>query len=163
MIAKWLTAMSIAATSAVAVLVMATAPRPVLAADPVETGRFVWHDLMARDVGAARKFYGELLGWRFEDTRRGDRPYVLASSAAGRVAGIVDISAMANAGQQWLSFMAVDDVNKSAAQVRSDGGRSSSNLATWMASGGPPLSPTRKGHRSGWRNCFATRQTLSSQ
>ncbi len=123
MSAKWLTAMSIAATSAVAVLVMATAPRPVLAADPVETGRFVWHDLMARDVGAARKFYGELLGWRFEDTRRGDRPYVLASSAAGRVAGIVDISAMANAGQQWLSFMAVDDVNKSAAQVRSDGGK----------------------------------------
>ena len=74
-------------------------------------------------MGAARKFYGELLGWRFEDTRRGDRPYVLASSAAGRVAGIVDISAMANAGQQWLSFMAVDDVNKSAAQVRSDGGK----------------------------------------
>ena len=123
MSAKWLTAISIAATSAVAVLVMATAPRPVLAADPVETGRFVWHDLMARDVGAARKFYGDLLGWRFEDTRRGDRPYVLASSAAGRVAGIVDISAMANAGQQWLSFMAVDDVNKSAAQVRSDGGK----------------------------------------
>ena len=123
MSAKWLTAMSIAATTVMAVLVMAIAPRHVLAADPVETGRFVWHDLMARDVGAARKFYGELLGWRFEDTRRGDRSYVLASSAAGRVAGIVDISAMANAGQQWLSFMAVDDVNKSAAQVRSDGGK----------------------------------------
>ena len=123
MSARWLTAISIAATTAVAALIVATTTGPALAADPVEPGRFVWHDLLARDVGAARRFYGDLLGWRFEDTRRGDRPYVLASSAAGRVAGIVDVSAMANAGQQWLSFMAVADVDKSVAQVQSDGGK----------------------------------------
>ena len=122
MSARLLTSVSIAAATA-AVLAVATATRPVLAADPIEPGRFVWHDLMARDVGAARRFYGELLGWRFEDTQRGDRPYVLASSPAGRVAGIVDISALPRAGQQWLSFMAVADVDKSVAQVQSDGGK----------------------------------------
>ena len=62
MSAKWLTAMSIAATSAVAVLVMATAPRPVLAADPVETGRFVWHDLMAQRCGCGAKVLRRVAG-----------------------------------------------------------------------------------------------------
>ena len=59
----------------------ANAPATVAAADPpVEPGRFVWHDLLTKDVAGARRFYGELLGWRFEDTKRGDRPYVFADT-----------------------------------------------------------------------------------
>ena len=88
-----------------------------------ESGRFVWHDLMTRDVDAARRFYGELFGWRFEDTTRGERPYVLARDAQGPVAGIVDVSAAPNAGSQWLSFMAVADIDKTVAAVRAAGGR----------------------------------------
>ena len=41
---------------------IASAPEPVTAQARVETGRFVWHDLMTKDVGAARRFYGELFG-----------------------------------------------------------------------------------------------------
>jgi len=33
-------------------------------------GRFVWHDLVTRDVAACRKFYAALLGWEFEATTR---------------------------------------------------------------------------------------------
>ena len=86
-------------------------------------GRFVWHDLLTKDVNAAKRFYGELLGWRFEDTKRGERPYVLARSGGTLVAGIVDVSANADAGPQWLSYMAVADVDKTVAQVRTDGGK----------------------------------------
>src|SRR5215510_14223784 len=123
-----MTRKSITATSASAALVLAafaaaTAPAPVDAADTVETGRFVWHDLLTKDVSAAKRFYGDLLGWRFEDTRRGDRPYVLARSGGTLVAGIVDVTANANAGPQWLSYMAVADVDKTVAQVQSDGGK----------------------------------------
>ena len=89
----------------------------------METGRFVWRDLMTRDVSAAKRFYEGLLGWTFEDTERGDRPYVLARSGGALVAGIVDVSAIADANPQWLSYMAVDDVDKSVAVVRSDGGK----------------------------------------
>ena len=98
-----MTRKSITATSVSAALVLAAAcaaavgRAPVDAADPVETGRFVWHDPLTTDVSAAKRFYGELLGWRFEDTKRGDRPYVLARSG-GTLVAAVDGSGNANAG-----------------------------------------------------------------
>ena len=95
---------------------------PASAAVVIETGRFVWHDLMTRDVAAARRFYGELLGWRFEDVKRGDRPYVLARAGSDPVAGIVDINHYPDAGAQWISFMAVEDVDKAVGVVKSAGG-----------------------------------------
>jgi predicted enzyme related to lactoylglutathione lyase len=117
------------ATSTVTVLLLAAAlgvaerAPSLAAAAPAQPGRFVWRDLMAKDVGAAKKFYGDLFGWRFEDTKRGGRPYVLARSGATPVAGIVDINGVAEAGPQWISYMEVADVDKSVAQVRSDGGK----------------------------------------
>ena len=92
MIRRLMTAMSMSAALVLAAA-FAVASAPADAADPVETGRFVWHDLMTKDVSAAKRFYGELLGWRFDDTRRGDRPYVLARSGETLVGGIVDITA----------------------------------------------------------------------
>jgi predicted enzyme related to lactoylglutathione lyase len=92
------------------------------AADPAEAGRFVWRDLMTLDVNAAQRFYGGLLGWRFENTRRGDRPYVLARLQNTPVAGIVDVSSINGADAQWLSFMTVADVDKTVALVRAEGG-----------------------------------------
>ena len=121
--------MSFTATSMVAALLLAgafgaaVAPAPADAADTVEPGRFVWHDLLTKDVAAAKRFYGDLFGWRFEDTKRGDRPYVLARSSGTLVAGIVDVTANANAGPQWLSYMAVADVDKTLAQIQSNGGK----------------------------------------
>ena len=116
-------------TSIGAALVLACAfgvanrPAPAAAAGPADAGRFVWRDLMTKDVGAAKRFYGDLFGWRFEDTKRGGRPYVLAKSGSTLVAGIVDVSANADAGPQWLSYLAVADVDKTVAQVRADGGK----------------------------------------
>ncbi len=114
-----------AALSTVLVLAsgMSQAPKPLAAADRVESGRFIWRDLMTTDVAAVRRFYGELFGWRFEDSRRGDRPYVLARVGSDPVAGIVDVSALPGAAPQWISFMSVDDVDKTIARVRSEGGQ----------------------------------------
>jgi predicted enzyme related to lactoylglutathione lyase len=83
----------------------------------------VWHDLLTTDVNAAKRFYGDLFGWRFEDTKRGDRPYVIARLASGPVAGLVDVSGIADAGPQWLSFMAVANVDKTIAVAQSDGAK----------------------------------------
>ena len=114
---------TMSAAFVLAAFAAAIAPASVDAADQVEPGRFVWHDLLTKDVPAAKRFYGELFGWSFEDTKRGDRPYVLARSTGTLVAGIVDVTANANAGPQWLSYMAVADLDKTLAQVRSDGGK----------------------------------------
>jgi len=100
-----------------------TAPAPLSAVDAIDTGRFVWHDLMTKDVAAAKRFYGGLFGWQFENTKRGDRPYVIARLGADPVAGIVDVSALPDAAPQWISFMAVPDVDKTVSLVRFGGGK----------------------------------------
>jgi predicted enzyme related to lactoylglutathione lyase len=102
---------------------LAHLPAPVAAVAATETGRFVWHDLMTRDVGLAKRFYGDLFGWRFEDTTRSNRPYVLARVGSEPVAGFVDVSAIPDAGPQWISFMSVDDVDKTVALVQAEGGK----------------------------------------
>ena len=122
---------SIGAPFAVALAVAALAgaigatqsPARASAADAVEPGRFVWRDLMTKDIAAAKQFYGELFGWRFENVRRGDRPYVLARRGTIPIAGIVDISGSADAGSQWLSYMSVSDVDKSVAFVQAERGK----------------------------------------
>jgi len=116
MMTKGLKATSFGAACALALAFgLAGATAPVTAADPIEPGRFVWRDLMTKDVSVAERFYGELFGWRFEKTKRGDRPYVIARSGNVPVAGIVDVSNLPDAGPQWLCFMAVADVDKTVA------------------------------------------------
>jgi uncharacterized protein len=124
MMRKLITTASIStAVALTAALALTATPAPLAAADATESGRFVWHDLMTRDVRAAKQFYGQLLGWRFEDTKRNDRPYVLARVGSEPVAGFVDVSAIADAGPQWISFMSVDDVDKTVALVQMEGGK----------------------------------------
>lgn len=121
MTGKWLIAIGIGV--AAAALDVAVRPAEVSAAGPQEQGRFVWRDLMTKDVATAKRFYSELLGWRFEDTKRNDRPYSLARVESVPVAGLVDVSAIADAGPQWISFMAVEDVDKTVELVTSNGGK----------------------------------------
>lgn len=121
---KWLTAASIGAACVLATAFSTAGPQSAgAAAGAVEAGRFVWRDLMAKDVNRAKQFYGDLFGWRFENAKRGDRPYVLARAGATPVAGIVDVSSMADAGAQWLSYMSVADVDQTVALVQSSGGK----------------------------------------
>src|SRR5678809_1538275 len=117
------TATSIGTACMLAAFGLFTAPAPLSAVDAIDPGRFVWYDLMTKDVSAAKRFYGGLLGWQFENAKRGDRPYVLARLGADPVAGIVDVSALSDAAPQWISFMAVPDVDKTVALVRFGGGK----------------------------------------
>jgi predicted enzyme related to lactoylglutathione lyase len=117
------TATSIAIAWVLAVVAPFTTSAQLAAVDAVDAGRFVWHDLMTRDVSAAKRFYGGLFGWQFENTKRGEHPYVLARLGADPVAGIVDVSALPDAAPQWISFMAVPDVEKTVSLVRFGGGK----------------------------------------
>src|SRR5262252_6851120 len=42
-------------------------PLTSVANSPRLPGKFVWADLVTDDVPAARKFYGQLFGWKFSD------------------------------------------------------------------------------------------------
>jgi predicted enzyme related to lactoylglutathione lyase len=123
MIRNVFTAASIGTACILAALALFSASSSLNAIDAIDAGRFVWHDLMTKDVAAAKRFYGGLLGWQFENTKRGDRPYVLARLGADPVAGIVDVSSLPDAAPQWISFMAVPDVEKTVSLVRFGGGK----------------------------------------
>ena len=120
---RWFPAISLSAALVLAAAFLLTTEPHAAAAQSAEMGRFVWRDLLTKDVNAAKRFYEGLFGWRFEDTTRGDRPYVLVRSGGTLIAGIVDVNAHADAAPQWLSYMAVADVDKTVDLVRSDGGK----------------------------------------
>jgi predicted enzyme related to lactoylglutathione lyase len=82
-------------------------------ADPL-IGKIVWNDLITEDLDAARRFYGELLGWTFEQsTRPGGGRYTLARSGNIYVAGMVEAPAhpQGTAVSRWLPYASVPDVD----------------------------------------------------
>jgi len=55
-------------------------------------GRFVWHELMTRDVPAAKTFYSKLTGWKTIPWPL-DPTYTVCHADTGPVAGIMQIPA----------------------------------------------------------------------
>jgi uncharacterized protein len=78
-----------------------------------------WIDLAQPDLGAARDFYGELLGWTFETATPPDAPapYVIARLGGQDAAGLTT----GDAGS-WRTYVAVDDADATAAAIRAAGG-----------------------------------------
>jgi uncharacterized protein len=102
----------------------AAAPSTAATARGPLPGKFVWHDLVTEDPAGCRRFYGSLLGWRFEDTQRGGKPYVLARAGAGYVAGMVALPPDKDqALSQWVPYLSVPDVDQAAARTAQAGGR----------------------------------------
>jgi len=52
-------------------------------------GRFVWHELVTSDIEAARRFYGELVGWHFERDCSAPQPYMHLTQNGQRVGAMV--------------------------------------------------------------------------
>ncbi|MGF1647695.1 MAG: VOC family protein [Kineosporiaceae bacterium] len=79
-----------------------------------------WTDLAAPDVGAARAFYGAVLGWTFTETGEEHGGYVMAEVDGSSVAGIgpqQDGSPTA-----WTLYLASDDLDATAEAVTAAGG-----------------------------------------
>ena len=90
-------------------------------------GRFVWHDLLTDDVEAAQSFYGDLLGWKFEETTgpKGG-PYTLILTASGQlVGGMLEVEDPGSGADysRWLGYYAVPDVDSATRSVERSGGR----------------------------------------
>ena len=86
-------------------------------------GKFVWHDLLTTNQVAAQAFYGELFGWSFRKT--GD--YIQIYNGDHLIGGILALQpkpgdARTVAGQ-WLAFLSVADVERSAETVKANGGK----------------------------------------
>ena len=85
-------------------------------------GRFVWHELSARDVEAAKGFYGELFGWKTRPMDMGPiGTYTLISAGDKDVGGIAKLEGKGNSA--WLAYCTVEDVDAAVARAQKHGAR----------------------------------------
>jgi predicted enzyme related to lactoylglutathione lyase len=86
-------------------------------------GRFVWHQLMTRDVPGAKKFYSKLVGWKTMPWPL-DPAYTVCHADAGPVAGIMALPAEvpAEVPSHWLPYIGTRDVEGTADAAVKAGG-----------------------------------------
>jgi len=128
----WHSASSFAATVALVTL-GACAPSAVLVdlapVTPTPTGvhnigQFVWVDLVTNDMATAKRFYGGLFGWQFEDVPGDPVVYSVIRHLGVPIGGIapIDDNDLNIASARWLSLMSVEDVDEAADQILRSGG-----------------------------------------
>ena len=87
-------------------------------------GAFSWYELTTSDSKAARKFYGTLLGWQFQDMDMGESTYTVINVGKQSVGGITTIPPNAQGmPPAWGGYATVDDVDAVVARVTGLGGR----------------------------------------
>jgi predicted enzyme related to lactoylglutathione lyase len=91
-------------------------------------GKWVWAELLTRDVGRAAEFYGQVFGWTFETFGPKDdaKTYTLVSSGGTPIAGMVfmnprDRSMKPDA--RWVGLVSVGDVKLTEGRVLNAGGK----------------------------------------
>lgn len=87
-------------------------------------GTFSWMELMTTDVARAKSFYGELMGWTFEDSPAGPgMVYTMVRSGEHMVAGMFARGAeMAAVPPSWSAYVTVEDVDAATKKVSDLGG-----------------------------------------
>lgn len=86
-------------------------------------GQFVWRELMTSDAQKARGFYGELLGWSFQDMPMPNGVYTIISKGETRVGGLMDMPPGSAFPPNWLSYVSVKDVDAVLAATKARGGQ----------------------------------------
>ncbi|MDQ6649214.1 MAG: VOC family protein [Actinomycetota bacterium] len=90
-----------------------------------EPGSFIWNELVTRDLAGARAFYTEVFGYQTDEMDLGfDQPYVVLKVAGEMVGGMVSMPSEwpPQLASSWLTYFAVDNVERSLEAVRSAGG-----------------------------------------
>jgi len=91
-------------------------------------GRFIWYELITPDMGGAKRFYGDVVGWAAQDLPMpdgGGEPYAILSANGAGVAGMMNLGAPMKAEgmpPNWTGYICVDDCDAAAAKVKSLGG-----------------------------------------
>ena len=88
-------------------------------------GSICWTELGTKDLGAAKKFYTELFVWKVNDSKGASGMEYSEIEIGGRhVGGMYQLrEEMGNMPSHWISYIAVDDVDKTAQRVTELGGK----------------------------------------
>lgn len=85
-----------------------------------------WSELMTREVGAARAYYGAVCGWQWQTLPMEGGDYHIASVGGRMVAGCMDMAGLPGmdaAPPHWFTYLAVDDLDAALAATEERGGR----------------------------------------
>lgn len=88
-------------------------------------GVFSLNELITTDLASAKKFYGELLGWTFMETKTiYGNPYLAVHKEGTMVGGMMlkEGNVPDDVMPCWDPYITVDDVEKSAKRVKKLGG-----------------------------------------
>lgn len=94
--------------------------------NPMQThGAFSWMQLAAGDVEAAKKFYGETLGWDISAMDMPGGPYTAIKLGDQPIGGIVPAKGGSGNGGagRWTAYVTVDDVDARLARAKAGGAK----------------------------------------
>jgi predicted enzyme related to lactoylglutathione lyase len=90
-----------------------------------QPARFAWYELLTTDVAAASDFYGKVVGWGAADASTPELAYTVLTAGEVQVGGLMDLpeeGRRQGATPRWLGYVAVDDIDATASQIRRRGG-----------------------------------------
>jgi predicted enzyme related to lactoylglutathione lyase len=93
-----------------------------MAGDAAPEGLACWADLWTSDTEAARRFYGELLGWESGDPDPEFGGYFLFTLDGVEVVGAMGDMGEMKAANAWKPYLATDDAEATMAKVVASGG-----------------------------------------
>ncbi len=87
-------------------------------------GKFLWNELMAKDVKKSSAFYTGLLGWEVAEMPMPTGVYTMLKSGDEDRGGMLQITDdMGPTPQGWMAYIGVDDVDAAAAKTSELGGK----------------------------------------
>jgi predicted enzyme related to lactoylglutathione lyase/membrane protease YdiL (CAAX protease family) len=96
--------------------------RPMTVTQAHSPGTFCWAELATSDSQAGKRFYTGLFGWTFEDRPIGENEFYTMFESGGKQVGALYQLAPQQVAEgvppNWLSYLAVDSADRSAARAR---------------------------------------------
>jgi uncharacterized protein len=84
---------------------------------------FVWHELLTRDVAAAKDFYAKVIGWSMQDMPMFGGSYTNLTAGSVAIGGIMALPPGAEAMKPfWAPYIEVADVDAAAVKLQAAGG-----------------------------------------
>lgn len=85
-------------------------------------GQFCWNELITSDVNKAKSFYGELFNWEFSEIPMPNgSAYTIAKQGDKDICGIMETPQGLTIPPAWLSYIAVDDIQKEFERAKNSG------------------------------------------
>jgi predicted enzyme related to lactoylglutathione lyase len=105
------------------------APAPSVGNDngPNPAGSFIWYELMTPDPAGAKAFYDSVVGWNIAAESQFPNGYRMIGRSDGKSAGgllpLTDEMQQHGARPTWLSYISVDDVDRTVSAIEEAGGK----------------------------------------